>query len=103
MAPMNTRPIAAAEVASLAHLVGQATLLAGIMAVASRQTLTPPYRAARGPIPMVVVRRPDPRPPQRGQRYHRRGQHDGERDAPRPQGRRAYQARYRLAEHDQDK
>ena len=53
---MNTRPIAAAEVASLALLAGQATLLAGIMAVASRQTLTPPYRAARGPIPMVAAR-----------------------------------------------
>ena len=25
------------------------------MALASRHTLTPPYRAARGPIPMVVA------------------------------------------------
>jgi len=52
---MNTKPIAAAEVTSLAALAGQAILPEGMIAVASRQTLTPPYNAARGPIPMVVA------------------------------------------------
>ena len=52
---MNTRPIAAAEVASLAALDSLVILPEGIMAVASRPTLTPPYKAARGPIAMAVA------------------------------------------------
>src|SRR5215469_2140489 len=55
MAPMNTRPIAAAEVVSLVALASLVILPEGIMAVASRHTLTPPYKAARGPIPIVVA------------------------------------------------
>jgi hypothetical protein len=52
---MNTRPIAAADVASRAALASPDILPDGRMALASRHTLTPPYRAARGLIPMVVA------------------------------------------------
>ena len=52
---MNTRPMAAADVASLVVLASLVIVPEGMMAVASRHTLTPPYKAARGPIPMVVA------------------------------------------------
>jgi hypothetical protein len=52
---MNTRPIAAAEVASRAARAGPVILPDGRMALASRHMLTPPYRAARGPIPIVAA------------------------------------------------
>src|SRR5580700_2781382 len=55
MAPMKTRPIAAADVASRAARADLVIVWDGRPALASRQTLTPPYRAARGPMPMVAA------------------------------------------------
>jgi len=49
---MNTRPIAPAEVASRAALACPVIFREGSTALASRHTLTPPYSAARGPIPI---------------------------------------------------
>lgn len=45
---MNTRPIAAADVASRAALAGPVVLADGRMALARRHTLTPPYSRRSG-------------------------------------------------------
>jgi len=50
MAPMKTRPIAAADVATRTARACAVSLPDGRTALASRHTLTPPYSAARGEL-----------------------------------------------------
>src|SRR6516164_9448061 len=55
IAPMNTRPIAARAVTSLAALARRVIVVDGRRTPASRLTLTPPYRAALGPTAIVLA------------------------------------------------